>query len=229
MHLFLNIKVAAPRLVHNFATTSFYRTSRCQPIFQKTETLVDYLAKPHKNPTSTVFKGTSFELEAKEVLEKYGMRLHHSGGRGDKGVDLRGIWQLEADQNSPPYIIAQCKNVNKKCQPEHIRSLIGTVVAESRTEPTIGIFVTSNKNFTKEVVADFKSCHLPLMLVKIADCQLKSLALNPAAEKLLPGYAVTTRFTTQGVPEVVFTFDGRIVELPTPISKETANRTVTEG
>ncbi|RUP49725.1 hypothetical protein BC936DRAFT_141690 [Jimgerdemannia flammicorona] len=183
MHLFLNIKVAAPRLVHNFATTSFYRTSRCQPIFQKTETLVDYLAKPHKNPTSTVFKGTSFELEAKEVLEKY----------------------------------------------EHIRSLIGTVVAESRTEPTIGIFVTSNKNFTKEVVADFKSCHLPLMLVKIADCQLKSLALNPAAEKLLPGYAVTTRFTTQGVPEVVFTFDGRIVELPTPISKETANRTVTEG
>lgn len=209
-----------PRFARPFQTITSLYASRRPPGLRKVETLVDYLAQPHKNTTSTVFKGTSFELEAKEALEQYGMRLRHSGGPQDKGVDLRGTWPLAACQEPPPLVIAQCKNFNKKCMPDHVRSLIGTVVSESRTAPTIGVLVTSDKDFTKNVMAAFKECELPLALAKIADCKVKSLLLNTAAEDLLPGYAFTTRFTKQGTSEVVLTFDGCIVEFADLTSKE---------
>lgn len=53
-----------------------------------------------KDPTtSTVFLGTRYEYLAKHRLEapEFGMRLTRTGGRGDKGVDLLGIWRLPAD------------------------------------------------------------------------------------------------------------------------------------
>ncbi|RUS14974.1 hypothetical protein BC937DRAFT_93072 [Endogone sp. FLAS-F59071] len=153
-----------PRFARPFQTITSLYASRRRPGPPKAETLVDYLAQPH-NTASTLFKGTSFELEAKEALEHY-------------------------------------------------------VVSESRTAPVIGVLVTSDKNFTKSVLAAFKECELPLALAKIADGKVKSMLLNSATEELLPGYAFTTRFTEQGTSEAVLTLDGCIVEFADLTSRE---------
>ncbi|KIW24903.1 uncharacterized protein PV07_10586 [Cladophialophora immunda] len=45
-------------------------------------------------PTSTVYAGTTYEYLAQSTLRPYGFSLHRVGGRGDRGVDLVGIWEV---------------------------------------------------------------------------------------------------------------------------------------
>ncbi|OAP58210.1 hypothetical protein AYL99_07300 [Fonsecaea erecta] len=48
------------------------------------------------SPSSTVYAGTTYEYLAQDTLRPYGFRLHRVGGRGDRGVDLAGIWEVPA-------------------------------------------------------------------------------------------------------------------------------------
>lgn len=112
-----------------------------------------------KNPTaSTVFLGTRYEYLAKHRLEapEFGMRLTRVGGRGDKGVDLLGIWRLPVAHPTPPHtskaavtssqisspspsipkpplvrILIQTKRLapQRPSQPSHLRELEGTLNA----------------------------------------------------------------------------------------------------
>ncbi|KAJ9607139.1 hypothetical protein H2200_008211 [Cladophialophora chaetospira] len=44
--------------------------------------------------TSTVYTGTSYEYLTQSTLRPYGFDLYRVGGRGDRGVDLIGIWRI---------------------------------------------------------------------------------------------------------------------------------------
>ena len=46
------------------------------------------------SPTSTVYTGTTYEYLTQFTLQSYGFQLHHVGGRGDRGVDLIGVWRI---------------------------------------------------------------------------------------------------------------------------------------
>lgn len=43
---------------------------------------------------STVYTGTSYEYLTQSTLRPYGFQLFRVGGRGDRGVDLVGVWRI---------------------------------------------------------------------------------------------------------------------------------------
>ncbi|KIW16345.1 hypothetical protein PV08_06396 [Exophiala spinifera] len=60
-------------------------------------TLSTFLANAARtglSPSSTVYTGTVYEYLAVSTLRGYGFHLHRVGGRGDRGVDLIGHWQV---------------------------------------------------------------------------------------------------------------------------------------
>ncbi|KAI1611335.1 hypothetical protein EDD37DRAFT_440873 [Exophiala viscosa] len=46
------------------------------------------------DPESTVYTGTSYEYLAQTTLRSHGFDLFRVGGRGDRGVDLIGLWHI---------------------------------------------------------------------------------------------------------------------------------------
>ncbi|KAL2431062.1 hypothetical protein ABEF95_002926 [Exophiala dermatitidis] len=46
------------------------------------------------SPSSTVYTGTCYEYLAQKTLRRYGFELSRVGGRGDRGVDLVGVWRV---------------------------------------------------------------------------------------------------------------------------------------
>ncbi len=53
-----------------------------------------YVARTGLSPTSTVYTGTLYEYSTSTTLRSYGFDLHRVGGRGDRGVDLIGLWHI---------------------------------------------------------------------------------------------------------------------------------------
>jgi hypothetical protein len=51
-------------------------------------------ARTGLSQTSTVYTGTRYEYLAQATLRSYGFDLHRVGGRGDRGVDLLGLWKI---------------------------------------------------------------------------------------------------------------------------------------
>jgi hypothetical protein len=59
--------------------------------------LPTFLAYTHRtglSTSSTVYNGTLYEYLALETLRRYGFELYRVGGRGDRGVDLVGVWRI---------------------------------------------------------------------------------------------------------------------------------------
>ncbi|KAK5030648.1 hypothetical protein LTS07_005432 [Exophiala sideris] len=53
-----------------------------------------YARRTGLDPTSTVYTGTSYEYLAQNTLRSHGFDLFRVGGRGDRGVDLVGLWHI---------------------------------------------------------------------------------------------------------------------------------------
>ncbi|OAL25398.1 hypothetical protein AYO20_10508 [Fonsecaea nubica] len=53
-----------------------------------------HAARTGLSRSSTVYTGTTYEYLAQSTLRPYGFDLHRVGGRGDRGVDLVGIWEI---------------------------------------------------------------------------------------------------------------------------------------
>ncbi|KAK5452345.1 hypothetical protein LTS15_007411 [Exophiala xenobiotica] len=53
-----------------------------------------HAARTGLSPTSTVYTGTLYEYSTSTTLRNYGFDLHRVGGRGDRGVDLIGLWHI---------------------------------------------------------------------------------------------------------------------------------------
>ncbi|KAI7895536.1 uncharacterized protein EV154DRAFT_495188 [Mucor mucedo] len=160
----------------------------------KKSRLSSFLQQADKDVTSTVYRGTLFELQTLECLETIaGMSLQHVGGKGDGGIDLRGHWFNNIQ------VIIQCKNLKTGCTPDHLRQLIGSTVISSSKKKTIGILSTiSHRHFTRDVLSHFNSSPIPLGLATVQDTSLKSLMFNKKAQSMLKGLTVTSQFDSEG-------------------------------
>lgn len=98
---------------------------------------------------STVHLGTAFELHCSYLLRStLGMSLNRIGGKGDRGIDLRGWWSLPAASERPiagpsrldpgrlgsdqegrgqrrVRVLVQCKAEKKKAGPNLVREMEG--------------------------------------------------------------------------------------------------------
>lgn len=161
----------------------------------KQSQLAQFLKQTDKDVTSTVYRGTLFELQTMTSLEKTtGMTLQHVGGKSDGGIDIRGQWFNDI------CIVIQCKNLKMGCTPDHIRQLMGTtVISSSKKTKTIGILSTiSHRHFTRDVLSHFNASTVPLGLATVQDTTLKSLMFNRKAQAILKGLTITTQFDSQG-------------------------------
>ncbi|KAI9011186.1 hypothetical protein BC832DRAFT_590431 [Gaertneriomyces semiglobifer] len=154
--------------------------------------------------TSTVEAGTAFERDASKVLEQYGLLLRQVGGRGDRGIDLRGTWHLPlvggrmpsgsialVDERRPDVfqwpVIVQCKNERIPIGPKYIRELEGTIAKE--TVGTIAL-LASSKGFSHKAVDLLFRSSAPLGLAVIEGQTCAHFAVNRSLRQLLPGLAV---------------------------------------
>jgi hypothetical protein len=161
----------------------------------KKELLSTFLKQTDKDVTSTVYRGKLFELQTLESLSNStGMSLCHVGGKSDGGIDLRGQWFNNTN------IVVQCKNTKQGCTPDHIRELMGTVIAStSPRKKTIGILSTvGHRHFTRDVIAHFNASPIPLGLATIQDTTLKTLMFNKKAQSILKGLSITTQYDSLG-------------------------------
>jgi hypothetical protein len=58
------------------------------------QTFIAHAVRTGLSQTSTVYTGTRYEYLAQNTLRSYGFDLHRVGGRGDRGVDLIGVWRI---------------------------------------------------------------------------------------------------------------------------------------
>ncbi|KAI7880165.1 hypothetical protein K492DRAFT_178079 [Lichtheimia hyalospora FSU 10163] len=177
-----------------------------------------------KDQTTSTFRGTLFEWQTCEALQKgMGMQLRRTGGRGDRGVDLYGEWPIETiihqgikgkdiPSSTPPCIIVQCKNTKNGCTPDHVRSLVGAVVlSKDSTRDTIGI-LAGVRPFTREVTEHFMESNVPLGLARIKDASVQSLLFNAAADDALQGLMVVTQYNADGIiQEPILMYDGMTI------------------
>ncbi|KAG1472917.1 hypothetical protein G6F56_001255 [Rhizopus delemar] len=138
---------------------------------------IESFLKNRTDLTSTSYRGTLFELQSLHALESTAkMQLAHVGGRGDRGIDLRGTWA-----GLP--VIVQCKTVKEGCTPEHIRGMMGTASMFKKRQ--ISILATRTHTYTSEVLSHFQSSPLPLGLASVNDITLVTLMFNKSAQSFL--------------------------------------------
>lgn len=137
-----------------------------------------------------MFRGTFYEFQAKEALERYLYLtdLRRVGGAGDNGVDLIGKWNLsrfqkfsadglpvdaaiDVSRHAP--VLIQCKNYSSKIKPSVIRELAGSHEyhvngsIDRMTTPTF-MFLVSPLPLTKNAQAQMDTSLVPIIHVRIS-------------------------------------------------------------
>ncbi|KAI1308747.1 hypothetical protein EDD11_004185 [Mortierella claussenii] len=180
------------------------------------------------NKESTLYRGTLFEYQTQDILrERLGIYTQRSAGTNDLGVDLRGTWFLplsaspeRGDMVRHLKVIVQCKTLNSNIGPKYVRELQGSLSYE--TQPTMAILAI-NSEFTKQALLPFKKSLWPMALVVIDvdrnEC--KKLMWNRAAEKVMHGVQIGTRYDKDDdgtfVPKPTLCFQGNLIKrLPGP-------------
>ena len=128
--------------------------------------------------SSTVFRGTLHEYAVLDTLSRYKFSLYRTGGSDDKGIDLRGTWNL--DRSIP--VIVQCKNEAKKIGPKYVRELLGVKTSDlsilastsTYTPQAIQTMMTSSNPLCLSVFGQFEDGHL-----------LRQMIWNTAASRLI--------------------------------------------
>ncbi|GJJ68676.1 nuclear transcription factor Y, gamma [Entomortierella parvispora] len=185
------------------------------------------------NMGSTIYRGTLFEYQTQEILkESLGIYTQRSAGNGDFGVDLRGTWFLPLSASPKPgdmvrhlRVIVQCKMMQGKIGPKYVRELQGSLSFE--TQPTLAILAISSE-FTRLALLPFAKSLWPMALAVIdtEGHKCKRLMWNPAAEKVMHGLKIGTRWSEGPEGKLqcdpVLCFDGKVVDrMPGPFLNET--------
>lgn len=131
-----------------------------------------------------VSSGKAFELECLELLKKYRFALNVVGKAGDRGVDLRGCWQLDRDFSVNVFI--QCKNTKNKIPSVRIRELEGSLTQVTPTR-CIG-FLMANNISTPNTLYAMNSSKIPLGFMLVQAGILQKFMLNQTAQLLLPHF-----------------------------------------
>ncbi|OLL24251.1 hypothetical protein NEOLI_001046 [Neolecta irregularis DAH-3] len=183
-----------------FTTSTFRAAKKASDQHHDLESYLKYIESSCSSTTSTVYNGTVFEYTAKEALGRIDLKLHRSGGRGDKGVDLRGQWHLKINGRTTMVpTIVQCKTRTKRSGPRDIRELEGALANE--TEHTIGI-LASTSTFTDAARQQLLSTTRPMCYCLIGRYleggALYQLAWNGSADRFLAEYEVKTKHKKEG-------------------------------
>ena len=145
---------SSPKLSTN--STRSASSSSADPPRASLRTFLAHAKRTHLDRTSTTFSGTYYEYATQALLRRYGFELDRVGGRGDRGVDLRGVWRIctataggdtagaDSDSSSKTEIqmevpvIIQCKRLKSKVGPNLIRELEGALAGRGNT---LGVLV----------------------------------------------------------------------------------------
>ncbi|KAF8423113.1 hypothetical protein EV426DRAFT_603888 [Tirmania nivea] len=175
------------------------------------------------DPTSTLYRGTVYEYIASNALYHKNMHLIRTGGKSDRGIDLRGEWHIPLppailptppnldSSSSPPEspitrtkairIIIQCKgHTTVPLGPNIVRELSGTLACELST--TIG-FLASMYPCTNGTRNAIRFIQKPMGYVCISNKGVvKQLVWNRLASELLgSGIGVGVRYLNSEVGE----------------------------
>ncbi|EXJ63895.1 hypothetical protein A1O7_00230 [Cladophialophora yegresii CBS 114405] len=71
---------------------------------------------------STVYAGTSYEYVTQATLRDYGFELYRVGGRGDRGVDLIGIWRVPGSSAGKRQAMGKEKEQENDISPQQLGS-----------------------------------------------------------------------------------------------------------
>ncbi|KAG0128019.1 hypothetical protein HOY82DRAFT_46806 [Tuber indicum] len=175
---------------------------------------------------TTVYVGTLYEYTVKEALKSFGMSLERTGGRDDRGVDLRGTWtipNLPSEQSQKPRVydaLVQCKCT--KIHPAAIRELDGTV--SSKKPETIGI-LAAPEHCSPGIRKHMSMSPRPLMYLCLGGKEgiVEQIIWNTSASVLLPGVgvrAIHLKDRTEIVP-TIHEHEFRILLSQTSPEKET--------
>ena len=92
---------------------------------------------------STVHVGTSYEHLCLQVLRRLGFSLTRTGGKSDKGIDLRGVWKPPRPSSTPALqVVVQCKAYTGRVDPAWVRELEGAVAGAPgvwQNDATVGV------------------------------------------------------------------------------------------
>ena len=130
--------------------SGFASSATADPSHNSLSSFLCYAKRTSLDHASTTFAGTYYEYATQERLRSYGFDLTRVGGRGDRGVDLKGSWTIatEGDKiESKLQVIVQCKRLRTKVGPNLIRELEGALAGRSNT---LGVLV-GTKSATKGV------------------------------------------------------------------------------
>jgi hypothetical protein len=125
-------------------------SSTTDPSHDSLSTFLDYARRTQLDRASTTFAGTYYEYATQSLLRRYGFSLTRVGGRGDRGVDLKGTWTVATGEEKVELelpVIVQCKRLKSKVGPNLIRELEGALAGRSNT---LGVLV-GTKGATKGV------------------------------------------------------------------------------
>lgn len=107
--------------------------------------------------------------------------LHHSGGRGDRGIDFFGNWSSFA-------LVGQCKNHARACGPNMVREF-----AASLHKDEIGLLVAS-RGFSRDAIAWTNAVRKALMLLHMSESDASLLHVHVNSEAQALGFAVASSF-----------------------------------
>ena len=131
---------------------------------------------------SFVARGTEYELHVQRVLrDTLGLQLSHSGGAGDGGIDLHGLWLVGDKQIAA---MVQCKHSLRAPSPVWIRELEGVV---SRGSAQLGILVATEPESSGCRQAITLSS-LPLLFLQVPShaSLISRVCMGNALRQLLP-------------------------------------------
>ena len=126
--------------------------------------------------TSAACRGAAYELACLRTLESWmGMKLHRTGGAGDRGVDLRGWWAPGPSGADAYRVLVQCKAEKRPVGPATVRELEGTLLragwVEQRAQTApVSLFaiLASASGFSKQTLLHMRSSPLPMLLMHLA-------------------------------------------------------------
>ncbi|KAK9324254.1 hypothetical protein V1517DRAFT_64563 [Lipomyces orientalis] len=155
------------------------------------DTFLQYAKQQGLPVNTTYFVGTVYEYVVLESLTRSArMRLEHSGGTGDNGVDLRGTMSTYESEKKIPVII-QCKYEQKKPGARFFRELEGSLVnASPETLAVLAAPLPATAAGKRILTSSDKAMAFCLVLGYEEGGVMTQMIWNSAAEKLLGGLRI---------------------------------------
>ncbi|AOW02090.1 hypothetical protein B0I72DRAFT_132666 [Yarrowia lipolytica] len=120
----------------------------------------------NKSPLVMPLLGTFYEHTVATVLhhDLNVVDLVLSGGAGDRGVDMYGVWSRP---DAPALnVIVQCRTKAKRMPGKDFLELAGVWLAHN--DPNTLAIMASNKNLTRQGLAEMYGLNVPILFVKVA-------------------------------------------------------------